>query len=373
MLAGLIHCGICGRRMQVRYPSKPDRPAYVCTRASVDYAEPICQGLSDGAKLDRLVAEALLEAVKPEALQASIAAVAELEKQHAELARHWQLRLERAAQEVDRAARQYRACEPENRLVGRELERLWEEALREHRRVEEDFERWCQNPQPKLSKQDRQRIEALAEDLPSVFWAPSSTAEDRQRMARLLLERVELRVDKETEAVQVRLCWQGGAVSETTIARRVSCYAKQASYPRLVSRLREMSQGQLNAGQIARQLDEEGFVPPKRAERFSGSMVRRLLRESGLLGQPRYGSEEGLSEDEYRPSGLAAKLGIGRDTVRRWMKVGWLNVRRDEKGHRIIWADEEELKRLRELRELPRTWENKQKLVRLKVPKKPPW
>lgn len=373
LLAGLIRCGICGRRMQVRYPSKPDRPAYVCTRASVDYAEPLCQGLSDGAKLDRCVGEALLEAVKPEALQASLAAVAELKKQHAELTRQWQLRLERAAQEVDWTARQYQACEPENRLVARELERLWEEALREHRKVEEDFRRWQQNGQPKLGEQDRRAIEALAEDLPGVFWAASTTAEDRHQMARLLLERVEVRVDKQSEAVDVRLHWQGGMVSERTIERSVSRYARQASYPRLVSRLRELSQGQLNASQIARRLDEEGFVPPKRAKRFSGSMVRRLLGELGLSGQARYGSDNGLSRDEYRPSGLAGKLGIGRDTVRRWMKVGWLNVRRDEKGHRIIWADEEELSRLRELRELPRTWENKQKLAKLKVPKKPPW
>ena len=37
--------------------------------------------------------------------------------------------------EAERAARQYRSCEPENRLVARTLERAWEEALAEQARL----------------------------------------------------------------------------------------------------------------------------------------------------------------------------------------------------------------------------------------------
>ena len=47
-----------------------------------------------------------------------------------------------ARYEAERAARQYHACEPENRLVGRELEHCWEEALRQQRQLDEEFERW---------------------------------------------------------------------------------------------------------------------------------------------------------------------------------------------------------------------------------------
>ena len=372
LLAGLIRCGICGKRMLVRYPNKPDRPAYVCTRATSSYAEPLCQALTDGARLDQLVAEALLEAVQPQALQASINALAELEHQHAELTRQWQLRIERAAQDVDRAARQYRACEPENRLVGRELERLWEEALNEHRQVEQEFRRWQQNGPSKLSKPDREAIEALAEDLPKLFWAASTSGQDRQQIARLLLKSVRIQVDTQSEHVAVQLCWQGDMISATTIKRSVSCYAQQASYPQLVVRLKEMNQGPLNAAQIAQKLNEEGFAPPKRTKQFSGAMVRRLLSELRLTGSPRYGSDKGLSVDEYRPSGMAKKLGIGRDRVRHWMRAGWVNVRKDEKGHAILWADEDELTRLRALSELPRTWPNKGRLAELKVPKTPP-
>src|SRR5437763_1628923 len=82
---------------------------------------------------------------------ASRAAVADVERGRAELARHWRLRRERAAQEVDRAARQYQACEPENRLVGRELEHRWEESLNSRRRLEDEYERWQRTAPNRLS------------------------------------------------------------------------------------------------------------------------------------------------------------------------------------------------------------------------------
>jgi hypothetical protein len=47
-------------------------------------------------------------------LEASLAAVAGVEREREALAKQWQLRRERARYETERAARQYQACEPEN-------------------------------------------------------------------------------------------------------------------------------------------------------------------------------------------------------------------------------------------------------------------
>ena len=98
----------------------------------------------------------------------------------------------------------------------------------------------------------------------------------------------------------------------------------------------------------------------------------RLRTELGLPQRKRHGSKEGLGQDEHRPAGLAKKLRVKRDTVRRWMRAGWLNLRRDDDGHRIIWADADELRRLRALHQLPRTWANKARLAELIKPKQRP-
>jgi hypothetical protein len=71
-------------------------------------------------------------------------------------------------------------------------------------------------------------------------------------------------------------------------------------------------------------------------------------------------------------AGLARRLGMSVDTITRWARAGWLNVRWDEIGHRIVWADADELRRLKELLQLPRTRQNKQRLAELTKPKQRP-
>jgi DNA invertase Pin-like site-specific DNA recombinase len=372
VLAGLVRCGRCGRRMVVRYSGPKNHPSYTCTRGSADYAEPLCQGLSNGAALDELVARQLLAAVQPAALEASLAAVAGVERERNELTRQWQLKRERAAYEVDRACRQYQACEPENRLVARELERRWEEALKARRQLGDEYDRFVRSAPAELSDTALSSIRALAADLPAVWSAPTTTPADRQRIARLLLERVVVTVDKASERVDVKLHWVGGAVRSHTVTRPVTRYRDKSDYPRLVERLRELCPGRLNSAAIAERLNAEGFCPPKRTNRFTGEMVRRLTAHLGLARRRRHGSMAGLGPAEYRPMALARRLGVSRDTVRRWLRSGWLTVRRDGDGHHVIWADADDLRRLRELHELPRTWANKARLAELKKPKPRP-
>jgi hypothetical protein len=51
-------------------------------------------------------------------------------------------------------------------------------------------------------------------------------------------------------------------------------------------------------------------------------MVWRLASRLGLKWRERHGSPEGLGPDEYRPKGLALRLGVRRDVVRWWVRAG---------------------------------------------------
>jgi hypothetical protein len=95
LLAGLLRCGRCGRRMVVRYSGPKSLPTYNCSQGTSSDAEPLCQSLS-GPVLDELVARRIVAAVEPAALEASLAAVAEVARERSEWFRHWQLRRERA-------------------------------------------------------------------------------------------------------------------------------------------------------------------------------------------------------------------------------------------------------------------------------------
>jgi hypothetical protein len=137
----------------------------------------------------------------------------------------------------------------------------------------------------------------------------------------------------------------------------------------LVARLRQLSEQRQTAARIAAQLNAEGFRPPKRTERLSQSMVCRLQVQLGLRHRERLESRTGLQADEWRVGGLARHLEVPRDTVRRWQRVGWLHSYRDADGYWILWADADEVARLRALHILPRTWENKERLAELQKPK----
>ena len=165
-------------------------PAYTCTRGSADYGEPLCQGLSNGPALDDLVAGQFLAAVEPAALEASLAAVAGRRAAAGRADPAVAAAARAGGYEVDRAARQYQACEPENRLVARELERRWEEALKAQRQLDDEYERWQRTAPGRLRATTSGRSASLAADLPAVWPAATTTPADRQRIARLLLERV---------------------------------------------------------------------------------------------------------------------------------------------------------------------------------------
>jgi hypothetical protein len=322
-----------------------------------------------GPALDGLIAARVLAAVEPAALDASLAAVAGVRRERSELSRRWRLRLERASQEADRAARQYQACEPENRLVGRELEHRWEESLRSLRRLEDEHERWQRTAPGRLSPDDERAIRSLAGNLPAVWHAATTTAADRQRVVRLLVERVSVVVDKASERVDVDLHWAGGLAESHVLSRPVRRYDLRSDYPRLVASLKAWSSEGLSAAEIAERLNREGFRPPKRVDRFNRGMVQRLMVRLGVADRKLHGDRSGMARDEYRPSGLARRLGIALDTVRRWVRAGWVTSSRDAAGYHVIWADASELARLQELHALPRTWATRTRLTELSRPK----
>src|SRR5450432_1454940 len=124
LLQGLVRCGRCGRKMQVAYSGTGGKVRrYACSRGRDFHATgKACQTVG-GARLDKTVTGAFLEAAAPAGITATAGAIRELEEQHEQRLAGQRLAVERAQYEADRAQRKYDACEPENRLVARTLER----------------------------------------------------------------------------------------------------------------------------------------------------------------------------------------------------------------------------------------------------------
>ena len=212
LLQGIVRCGRCGRRMQVAYSGSNGRsPSYACVRAFHHHgAEHPCQSLG-GQRLDDAVAAAFLEAVTPAGVRACTEAVGELERQHEERLHGQRLAVERAEFEAGRAERQFDACEPENRLVARTLERAWEQALsrlESERRKLAELE--ARQPEP-LTPAERHALARLARDLPRLWRADTTTARDRKELLRTLVGEVIVTVKEDPRRAELEIVWEGGA------------------------------------------------------------------------------------------------------------------------------------------------------------------
>ncbi len=171
LLQGIVICGKCGRRMQVKYLADGVTPGYECNVAHLHLGVNRCQSVR-GDGVDAAVAASFLEALQPAHLEVSLAALDQVEAHAREVDRQWQLQVERARYEADLARRRFMAVEPENRLVARTLEREWNAKLQEVDRLEREY---AERPRPylaPLSAEERQRIVALAQDVPALWQPP---------------------------------------------------------------------------------------------------------------------------------------------------------------------------------------------------------
>jgi DNA invertase Pin-like site-specific DNA recombinase len=363
VLAGLVVCGRCGRHMLVGYgntTSAAKTLRYSCQRDAIDYGAEACQSLS-GTALESFVVERLLQAVSPASLELSLAASEDIERERKQLDNHWQQRLTRSRYEVEQARRQYAAVEPEHRLVARELERRWDESLRADEQLQADYARFQQDCPTQLSPHEQEQILALSEDLAALWNAPTTTPEDRQAVARLLLEQVSVTVEGNSDRVDVALRWAGGFVSRHTLSRPVQTYEQLSNYEELVARIDGLRAEHKTLSEIAATLNAEGFRPPKRSPRFASGTLSRFLRERGVRSGslPRsVTGEQHLRANEWWLADLAAKLSMPIATLHRWQRVGWVSSRKVTAagGRWAIYADTEELFRLRRLRDAPRGW-----------------
>jgi DNA invertase Pin-like site-specific DNA recombinase len=353
LLQGVVVCGKCGHRMSTRYKTD-QQPSYYCNDYWRSTLQEPCSRITASA-LDELVVQELFRALEPAALELSLRAIENVEQERKRLHDQWRQKLERAQYEVGRAERQYHAVEPENRLVARTLEARWEEALKNQRAVEEEYHRFLAKLPATLSAADRERIQALSQNVPSLWHAAGITATDRKQIVRCLVERVVVVASQATELSDVTIVWKGGLTTQHQVARPVGRYEQLKDYQRLTERLKELHRQGLHRGPIAEKLNVEGFVPPRRRGVFTELGVGALMRELGLVGE--YFCDDLLQKHEWRIPDLARELGVIPQKIHYWINQGWIHSRRTPSGkHLLAWADKDEIRRLTRLAKVKQSW-----------------
>jgi DNA invertase Pin-like site-specific DNA recombinase len=324
LLQGLVVCGRCGRRMTVRYMEDGRRPMYLCAQVHKDLAGTTCQFLR-GDGIDQAVAHLFLAAMQPAHLHISLATLERLEERARAVERQWQLRLERARYDVELARRRYVAVEPENRLVARGLERDWNEQLTALDRLEREY---AAHPTPGslvVNKEERARILALAQDVPLVWHAPTTTAAERKQLLRLLIKDVTLTKQPTTIAIAVR--WQTEACSTLAVARPQRAADATRTAPAVIARIRALALTHTD-DQIAAQLNTEGFRSGNGGA-FSFSKIQWIRYvyhiKSGCPRGPAACPQGQRGDGRYSARAAATLLNVTVYTIAEWCKTGKLD------------------------------------------------
>ena len=218
LLAGLIRCKRCGRKLTLRYSGAQHHiPRYSCSRAWMDNGGPHCIAFG-GLRIDDAVEEALLGVVGPGAIAAATAAAEQATRQWDQVRHALGRDLEAAHYAVDRAFRQYDAADPANRLVAGELEARWNRSLARVAEVEGKIAAHDAMTAPPVA--DPSTLGLMASNLKAVWAAPTTDARLKKRIVRTLIHEVVADIDDEASEIVLIVHWGGGAHSEMRLPKR---------------------------------------------------------------------------------------------------------------------------------------------------------
>jgi DNA invertase Pin-like site-specific DNA recombinase len=317
LLTGVARCGRCGRMMRVFYGMREGHAhRYQCRGDDAHVGAGLCIGIG-GVRVDRVVAEQILEAVSAHAVEAALLAAEQAAAADADVRQAIQRELEEARYEACLAGRRHELVDPAKRHVARELEARWNAALERVAKLEARLVRLEQEAAAR-PKVERAALLRLAHDLPAAWNAPGTSARTKQRLLRLLVEEVVIDLDEAANVAVLAVHWIGGRHTELRVAR-----VRTGRYP---------SDRQPDAVAVVRRLgghwpDRDLAVTMNRmrcktadGESWTTVRVRKLRERLGVAGfDPATRTAETISVDA-----AARRLGICVSSVHRLIREGAL-------------------------------------------------
>lgn len=282
LLAGLLRCGHCGRRLHVCYwGASGTNPRYFCDG---DYQSGGRRCISfAGRGVDGRFCEELLAAISPLGLEASSLAIQELQAVNAERRNALVLQLQQLDYEVQRAFDQFNAVDARNRLVAAELEQRWNAKMEAREDLKGKIAALEAAEQP-LSPAEEERIRELGRNFAQVWNHPACPMETKKKIVHTLLEEIAVKLDQETKVIHFWIHWKGGAHTHFELAKPRSPFGKSTSEEALEI-IRKMATRYGDA-QIASVLNRNGLRTGK-DKPWSQTRVATARRNHDIPGQPK--------------------------------------------------------------------------------------
>ena len=317
LLAGLLRCGRCGRKLAVHYTGRGhDVLRYACIRGHMDQGQPKCIAFG-GIPVDAEVGRQLVAVVQPAAVEAAMAVSRDVERANDEVVAALGRDLEAAQYAARRAERQYQAVDPDNRLVAQELEARWNRALDRVRELERQIEQQRAG-RPAVAKPCDDEVLDLARDIETVWDDPEADRRLKKRIVRELIREVIANVDTASGEIVLVIHWKGGMHTELRLPRRKRGQSTATSKDAVVAVqvLARICTDQMIAGVLNRNGLQTG-----RGNRWTAGRVVTLRNWNNI---PVYTAERQQAEGWMNLTEAATFLGVAANTLRLAVEQGRL-------------------------------------------------
>jgi len=326
LLAGLLRCGHCGRKLHVRYwGGRGTNARYLC-KGDYDDGGQYCIGFG-GASVDRRLGQELLKAISQLGVEASLKAIEELSAGDVAQRVALSSKLKQLEYEARKAFEQYDAVDARNRLAAVELERRWNEKLEEVEITKQRLSSLNGN-RHSLSSEDEAHLRYLGERFADLWQSDRCPSELKKMIFRTVMEEIIVRADAEKKLLQFTIHWKGDTHTQIEIERPRPA-TEMATSMEALDIIRRMA---IRSGddQIASVLNRLGYSTGKE-KRWNQIRVATARRNHSIPGQKRAAPDpERISLSE------AARLsGVSHHTIERLVEAGLL--KREQAAPRAPW------------------------------------
>ena len=321
LLAGLVRCGHCQRRVQVRDNGKA--VGYFCPGTS-GTGGPAC--ISFGAvRVDAAVRDAVLRAAQPLGVTAALEAFAHRDADAMAEIKLAGSALEQARYRAARAQAQFDSVDPDNHNVFHNLAARWEACLAEVRSCEERLQALESAESHPPTAAERDAWLALGADLERAWSHDLATPQLRKNIVRAAL--VEITASLRERHVHLLLHWQGGDHTEITVRRNRTGEHRYKTDARTEDLITDLAR-YLGDASIAGLLNRLGKKTSK-GNSWTKDRVRAFRSHRRIAA---YRDGERRERNELVLSEVAARLDVDPSTVRRLIAGGLLPARQACKG-----------------------------------------
>ena len=315
LLAGILRCGRCSRKVYVGYRSKSGTGArYIC-RGDYESGGRYCLAFG-GSTVDKRFSKELLRVISPYGIEASVEAARMASQRDEETIRLIQKKIEQLEYEATRAFEQYDEVDPRNRLVASELERRWNEKLEQLDEANSELAEIEKAPST-LTEEDLRKLDALGERFREVWESERCSVVLKKKIIRTVVEEVIVDLDEPRQMLKLVIHWKGGCHTEFEMPKPPTGVGRKTSMEDLEI-IRKMASRYADAD-IARVLNKLGRRTAT-GKRWSAFRVETIRGKYSISGHT-----QSVENPDILSLGQAAKyLGVSRTTIKRLVASGAL-------------------------------------------------